>query len=136
MTRHLHHVAAKSSRQRHRQHNLVALSPALLCVYIVSWPSHPDSIITSKTRQHHRQHDSTSHSAITSMTQHHRCQHDLASMTCNGLIININTIRLQLQADTLLAHTGTTHQHTWFQGQCKHLIVLLGTSTKHLHFDD
>jgi hypothetical protein len=31
---------------------------------------------------------------------------------------------------------GTIHQHTWFQGQCKHLNVLLGTSLMHLHFED
>jgi hypothetical protein len=33
----------------------------------------------------------------------------------------------------LSAHTGTIHQCTWFQGQYKHLIALLGTSMLKIH---
>jgi hypothetical protein len=47
-----------------------------------------------------------------------------------SLIININKIRLQWQADTLLAYTGTIHHYVWFQGQCKCPDVLRGTSVK------
>jgi hypothetical protein len=34
------------------------------------------------------------------------------------------------------AHTITTHHYAWFQGQCRHPDALLGTSVKHLHFED
>jgi hypothetical protein len=76
MNRHLHHAVAKSSRQHHLQHDLAALSPALLGIYIT--PAGLGSAITSMTQQHHSQHNSTSTSrsdqvclgsAIASMTQ-------------------------------------------------------------------
>jgi hypothetical protein len=53
-----------------------------------------------------------------------------------SLIINVNKIRLQRQANTLRAHTGTIHPYVWFQGQCKRPYALLGTFVKHLHFED
>jgi hypothetical protein len=127
-------------------------------------PSHRGSTVTSMTRQHYHQHDSTSisrcdqvvsaapspawlTSTIASMTrllhhamakspqQHHR-QHSSIVSSHNNLIVNINNIWLQRQADTLSAHTETICQYTWLQGQCKHLIVLLDTSMIHLHFED
>jgi hypothetical protein len=55
--------------QRHRQHDLAALLPASLSVYIAPWPSRLSSVVTSMTRQHCRQHDSASisrHSLVTS----------------------------------------------------------------------
>jgi hypothetical protein len=36
----------------------------------------------------------------------------------------------------LSAHTGTILHYVWFQGQCKRPDALLGTSVKHLHFED
>jgi hypothetical protein len=36
----------------------------------------------------------------------------------------------------LLAYTSTIHQYSWFQGQSKCLIALLGTSMMHVHFED
>jgi hypothetical protein len=57
-------------------------------------------------------------------------------MSHNSLIVNINTIQLQWQANMLLAHTGTIHHYVWFQGQCKRPNALIGTSVKHLCFED
>jgi hypothetical protein len=36
----------------------------------------------------------------------------------------------------LPAHISTIHHYVWFQGYCKHLDALLGTSMKHLRFED
>jgi hypothetical protein len=70
------------------------------------------------------------------MTRQRRHQHDSMSMSHNSLIVNINDIRLQRQADTLLAHICTIHYYIWFQSQCKHPDALPGTSVKHLRFED
>jgi hypothetical protein len=99
MTRHLHHTAAKSPRQRHLQHDSTVLSPALLGIYITPQPSCLGSIVASMTAQHCHQHDSTSIScldnAIASMTRqrHHAAaksprqhyhQHDSTVTSCHG----------------------------------------------------
>jgi hypothetical protein len=60
MTRYLHRVIAMSPRQRRRQYDSIALSPAWLGIYIASLLSRLGSVIASVTRQHCRQHDSVS----------------------------------------------------------------------------
>jgi hypothetical protein len=86
---------AKSHRQRRRQHDSTASSPAWLNIYITPQSNHLGSFITSRTRQR-------------------RCEHDSASTTHNSLIININKILLQRQADTLPALSVTIHHYVWF----------------------
>jgi hypothetical protein len=117
MSRHLHHAAAKSPRQHNRQHDSTTQSAAWLDIYITLWSNRLGRFIAS-------------------MTQQHYCQHDSAATLCNSLIINVNDIWLQQQADTLPAHTGTIHHYIWFLGQCKRPVVLLGIYVKHLLFED
>jgi hypothetical protein len=117
MTRHLHHTVAKSHRQCRRQHDLTTLLPAWLNIYITPQSNRLGNFITSRTRQR-------------------RCQHDSTSTTHNSLIININKILLQRQANTLPALSSTIHHYVWFLSQCKHPVALLGTSMKHLIFKD
>jgi hypothetical protein len=76
------------------------------------------------------------HRAATKSPQQQHRQHDSKVTSHDNLIININNILLQRQADTLPAHIGTIHHYVWFQGQCKHPITLLGTFVKHLLFED
>jgi hypothetical protein len=142
MTWHLHRATAKSPQQHRRQHDSAALSPAWLGIYITLWPSHSGSAIVRMTRHLHRitaksswqhrcQHDSTAlmlawliiyitswsnclSSSIASSTWQHCYQHDSTSISHNSLIININKIRLQRQADMLSAHTSTICHYVWF----------------------
>jgi hypothetical protein len=91
-------------------------------------PAWLDSTVDSMTQHLHR-------TTAKSPRQCHR-QHDSTLTSRNGLIININNIWLQRQTDTLPAHTGTTHHYVWFKGWCKRTDALLGTSVKHLRFED
>jgi hypothetical protein len=67
--------------------------------------------------------------------QQHRRQHDSAAPSPARLAIDV-TQQLDRQADILPAHIDTIHQYTWFHGQCKCLIALLGTSVMHLCVED
>jgi hypothetical protein len=116
MTQHLHHAAVMSPRQRCRQHDLVALSPALLDIYIASWPIHPtasspawlSSIVTRMTRHLHCAAANSPDSVIASMTRQHCRQHDSASISCRDQV----TLAVSLPAwlEIYMRHDQFTRQ--------------------------
>jgi hypothetical protein len=129
----LDNTAVSMTWQRHRATANVASvvpSPSWLSSDITptSLPAWLDSAVASMTWQWY--HTTTNVASVAYR------QLDSAATSRNTLIIKLNDICFQRQADTLPTHTGTIHRYTWFQGQCKRPVALLDTSVIHLHFED
>jgi hypothetical protein len=87
-------------RQRRRQHDLAALSPACLGIYITSRPSRLDNTIASMTRQHCPKLDSTSTS--------HRTQVATATLSSAGL----GSAIISMIYNTIISMTQYLHHIT------------------------
>jgi hypothetical protein len=120
MTQHLHHATAKSPWQRHRQHYLTAQSPALLSIYIMSWPCCPSSAVAIMTRHlHHATTSITSvasspaglDSAVVSSAQQHHHQHDSVAPSPAWLSSTIASMTRHLYCTVAKLPRQRRHQH-------------------------